>query len=135
MKINQPAVAGTLESGDVMIRIAPLDTQDIDLQINSSVEKQFGDAIRTTILDVLARYNVRGVQLNVDDKGALDCILRARLEALLYAPAYPGSAMGGLPMISASLQQRKTRTRRSMLFVPGANAAMVSNSFIYPADA
>ena len=68
---------------DVMIRIAPLDTQDIDLQINSSVEKQFGDAIRTTILDVLARYNVRGVQLNVDDKGALDCILRARLEALL----------------------------------------------------
>ena len=33
MKINQPAVAGTLESGDVMIRIAPLDTQDIDLQI------------------------------------------------------------------------------------------------------
>ncbi|EPR9281084.1 citrate lyase acyl carrier protein 1, partial [Escherichia coli] len=46
MKINQPAVAGTLESGDVMIRIAPLDTQDIDLQINSSVEKQFGDAIR-----------------------------------------------------------------------------------------
>lgn len=62
MKINQPAVAGTLESGDVMIRIAPLDTQDIDLQINSSVEKQFGDAIRTTILDVLARYNVRGVQ-------------------------------------------------------------------------
>lgn len=32
-------------------------------------------------------------------------------------------------MISASLQQRKTRTRRSMLFVPGANAAMVSNSY------
>ncbi|MEX8984325.1 citrate lyase acyl carrier protein 1, partial [Salmonella enterica] len=44
MKINQLAVAGTLESGDVMIRIAPLDTQDIDLQINSSVEKQFGEA-------------------------------------------------------------------------------------------
>lgn len=87
MKINQPAVAGTLESGDVMIRIAPLDTQDIDLQINSSVEKQFGDAIRTTILDVLARYNVRGVQLNVDDKGALDCILRARLKPCWHAPA------------------------------------------------
>ena len=69
MKINQAAVAGTLESGDVMIRIAPLDTQEIDLQINSSVEKQFGEAIRATILDVLAQYDVRGVQLNVDDKG------------------------------------------------------------------
>lgn len=83
MKINQLAVAGTLESGDVMIRIAPLDTQDIDLQINSSVEKQFGEAIRATITEVLSRYDVRGVQLNVDDKGALDCILRARLETLL----------------------------------------------------
>ena len=79
MKINQAAVAGTLESGDVMIRIAPLDTQEIDLQINSSVEKQFGEAIRATILDVLTQYDVRGVQLN----GELDCILRARLEALL----------------------------------------------------
>jgi len=83
MKIQQAAVAGTLESGDVMLRIHPLATQEIDLQINSSVEKQFGAAIRATLLDVLARYDIRGVQLNVDDKGALDCILRARLEALL----------------------------------------------------
>ncbi|MFG1172805.1 aldolase/citrate lyase family protein [Erwiniaceae bacterium CAU 1747] len=29
----------------------------------------------------------------------------------------------------------RSRIRRSMLFVPGANAAMVSNAFIYPADA
>lgn len=29
----------------------------------------------------------------------------------------------------------KHRVRRSMLFVPGANAAMISNAFIYPADA
>ncbi|EHC82491.1 Citrate lyase gamma chain [Salmonella enterica subsp. enterica serovar Montevideo str. S5-403] len=90
MKINQLAVAGTLESGDVMIRIAPLDTQDIDLQISSSVEKQFGEAIRATILEVLSRYDVRGVQLNVDDKGALDCILRARLETLLARGRHNG---------------------------------------------
>ena len=31
--------------------------------------------------------------------------------------------------------KRKSRLRRSMLFVPGANAAMLSNAFIYPADA
>ncbi len=31
--------------------------------------------------------------------------------------------------------EKKKRTRRSMLFVPGSNAAMLSNSFIYPADA
>lgn len=83
MNITQAAVAGTLESGDVMIRIAPLDSPEIDLQINSSVEKQFGDAIRATIYELLKRYDVQGVQLIVDDKGALDCVLRARLETLL----------------------------------------------------
>ncbi|HDX9083222.1 TPA: citrate (pro-3S)-lyase subunit beta [Klebsiella oxytoca] len=31
--------------------------------------------------------------------------------------------------------ERKNRLRRSMLFIPGANAAMLSNAFIYPADA
>lgn len=87
MKIVHPAVAGTLESGDVMIRIAPADSQEIDLQIHSSVEKQFGAAIRATILQTLRQYGVQGVQLIVDDKGALDCILRARLETLLARAA------------------------------------------------
>lgn len=136
MKITQAAVAGTLESGDVMIRIAPLATQEICLQINSSVEKQFGDAIRATILEVLCRDNVCGVQLNVDDKGALDCILRARLEALLArASAIPARPQEDRQRFPSALPQPKSRTRRSMLFVPGANAAMISNAFIYPADA
>jgi citrate lyase subunit beta/citryl-CoA lyase len=38
-------------------------------------------------------------------------------------------------MITPALKARKKRIRRSMLFVPGANAAMISNAFIYPADA
>ncbi|MED5738272.1 citrate lyase ACP, partial [Enterobacter ludwigii] len=45
------------------------------------------------ILDVLARYNVRGVQLNVDVKVALVCILRARHQALLAR----GSVIPALP--------------------------------------
>ncbi|MHC9358722.1 citrate lyase acyl carrier protein, partial [Enterobacter ludwigii] len=45
MKIKHAAVAGTLESSDVMVRIEPLeDTQEVSIQITSSVEKQFGDA-------------------------------------------------------------------------------------------
>lgn len=83
MKITRPAVAGTLESGDVMVRIAPLDSQAIALHINSSVEKQFGPAIRATVHEILTRHQVRGVEIVIDDKGALDCILRARLETLL----------------------------------------------------
>ncbi|SQI43238.1 Citrate lyase gamma chain [Leminorella richardii] len=83
MKIIKEAVAGTLESSDVMVRVAPIEGSDIDLQLNSSVEKQFGDAIRATVMDTLSRMGVTGVQLVVDDKGALECVLRARLQASL----------------------------------------------------
>ncbi len=81
MKIVKEAVAGTLESSDVMVQIAPSDNNDIDLQIKSSVQKQFADAIRQTVLDTLAKLGVSGIKINIDDKGALDCILRARVQA------------------------------------------------------
>ncbi|PVZ80276.1 citrate lyase acyl carrier protein [Serratia sp. S1B] len=83
MKIVREAMAGTLESSDVMVRIAPAEGPAHDLLIASSVEKQFGDAIRSTLLQVLQQYNVPPVQVMVDDKGALDCVLRARLETAL----------------------------------------------------
>lgn len=84
MKIKHAAVAGTLESSDVMVRIEPLeDTQEVSVQITSSVEKQFGDAIASIVQEMIAQHDIQGAQIIVDDKGALECVLRARLEALL----------------------------------------------------
>ena len=84
MKIKHAAVAGTLESSDVMVRIEPLeDTQEVSVQITSSVEKQFGDAIANIVQEMITQHDIQGAQIIVDDKGALECVLRARLEALL----------------------------------------------------
>ncbi|EMI5489807.1 citrate lyase acyl carrier protein [Providencia stuartii] len=84
MKILHAAVAGTLESSDVMVRIEPLeDTEEVSIQISSSVEKQFGDAIEHVVLELVEQHDIQGAQIIVDDKGALECVLRARLEALL----------------------------------------------------
>lgn len=83
MKIVREAMAGTLESSDVMVRVAPVTGKEHDLMIASSVEKQFGNAIRQTLLEVLKHHKVQPVQIMVDDKGALDCVIRARLETAL----------------------------------------------------
>lgn len=87
MKITKEAVAGTLESSDVMVRIAPGGGNQIDLQVNSSVAKQFGDVIRQTVLDTLSKLEVTSAQVIIDDKGALDCILQARLQAAVLRAA------------------------------------------------
>ena len=81
MQITKAAVAGTLESSYAQVRIAPANTLEIEL--NSSVGKQFGDDILATIHDVLKQFEVSNAQVIVEDKGALDCVLRARLKAAL----------------------------------------------------
>lgn len=81
MQITKIAVAGTLESSDVQVRIAP--ATSLDIELNSSVGKQFGEDILATIQDVLTSFDVKAAQIIVEDKGALDCVLRARLKAAL----------------------------------------------------
>lgn len=57
MKQIVPAVAGTLESSDALIRIEPLAPElPPEIEITSSVQKQFGDAIRATLIAVLQQH-------------------------------------------------------------------------------
>ena len=79
MKITKAAVAGTLESSDAQVRIQPIDS--LDIEINSSVAKQFGEQIEATVRAVLAKLNITAAQVIVEDKGALDCVLQARIKA------------------------------------------------------
>ena len=81
MQITKDAIAGTLESSAAQIRIAP--NSSLEIELNSSVGKQFGDDILATINEVLAQFNVTAAKIIVEDKGALDCVLRARLKAAL----------------------------------------------------
>lgn len=78
-EIKQQAIAGTLESSDVQIMIAPNNNEGIQLELSSSVEKQYGDEIKAVILDTLDHLGVKNATLQVEDKGALDCTIKARV--------------------------------------------------------
>ena len=73
------AVAGTLESGDILIQIAPGDGLQVDLQ--SSVSAQFGRQIKAVITETLEGLGVDNAYVKATDKGALDCTIRARVTA------------------------------------------------------
>jgi citrate lyase subunit gamma (acyl carrier protein) len=73
------AVAGTLESGDMLVRIGPGEGLQVELQ--SSVEAQFGRRIRAVIRETLEGLGVENATVRVVDKGALDCTIRARVTA------------------------------------------------------
>ena len=73
------AVAGTLESGDIMVQIAPGDGLQVELQ--SSVAAQFGRQIKALITETLTGLGIDNAYVKVTDKGALDCTIRARVTA------------------------------------------------------
>ena len=79
MEITKDAVAGTLESSDVLVKVSPGDKLDIVIQ--SSVMKQFGKQIRRTVSETLDELAVSKGSVVIDDKGALDCVIKARVQA------------------------------------------------------
>lgn len=79
MEILKTAMAGTLESSDVQVTVAPSDS-GIVLNIESSVKNQYGTQIKLVVLETLKELGVTRGKIMVHDKGALDCTIKARVE-------------------------------------------------------
>lgn len=80
MKINV-AQAGTLESGDIMVRISPNDDGGLQINLDSTVAYQFGGQIKKVIEETLTGMGIDNALIDATDKGALDCTIRARVTA------------------------------------------------------
>ena len=78
-EILHPASAGAPESSDVYVEIEPC-AQGVEITLESVVKAQFGEAIEAAIRETLAECGVEQARLTVSDRGALDCVLRARVE-------------------------------------------------------
>lgn len=73
------AMAGTLESSDVLVTLEPHE-DGLEIEIDSVVKEQFGEAIRHTVEEVLSELDVQHARVSIVDRGALDCVIRARVE-------------------------------------------------------
>lgn len=87
MELKKPAMAGTMESSDVMITIRPDPGNGIHIDLKSDVKALFGDAIEATVREVLAEFNVTDANISIVDKGALDFAIRARAQCAVCRAA------------------------------------------------
>ena len=94
MEVKQNAIAGTLESSDVQVMISP--NEGLNIHLNSSVKKQYGDQIMETVHEVLESLEVSNASIVIQDQGALDCTIRARVQtAVLRASEFDGELPWG----------------------------------------
>lgn len=81
MIIMKKGQAGTMQSSDLMVTVEP--AEELVIEIESTVKKQFEHLIRAKLEQVLAKFGVATGRISVSDRGALDYAIEARLEAAL----------------------------------------------------
>ncbi|MEL7647639.1 MAG: citrate lyase acyl carrier protein [Sedimentibacter sp.] len=79
MEIKRSASAGTLESSDILVQVEPYGN-GIEIELQSVVMEQFGDDIERTVREVLKEFNVTSGKFRLKDRGAVECVIRARVE-------------------------------------------------------
>ncbi len=81
--IIEPAHAGTLESSDAFVRVIPIEEEGIVIEIESSVCEIYGDAINALVLEAAQAMKINKIRLIVQDKGALDYVIKARVQTAI----------------------------------------------------
>ena len=88
IQIIRPAIAGTMESNDILVSIAPAKPgEGIQIELNSPVKNQYGLQIEAAIRSVIERYGIQDILIQANDKGALDCTIEARMETAILRAA------------------------------------------------
>jgi citrate lyase subunit gamma (acyl carrier protein) len=79
--MSRTAQAGTLESMDCLVTVTEAQTgSGIALRITGSSAARFRTAMEKKVNEVLASMGVKDIDIAIQDNGALDIVLGARVE-------------------------------------------------------
>ncbi len=92
MTSERTGIAGSLESCDALVMvILSSGTEAPEVEIDGPSLPAFGDSMKIAALETVRSLGITGCRIRVQDRGALDCTLRARVEtAARRALAGPG---------------------------------------------
>ncbi len=127
--------AGRLEQkGDLYVNLKKSDSDGCLVDIESTVGHMFGGSIRKTAQASLSALGVKKCALKINDMGALDYVIQARIEAAarrIYLVKEPGC----LPEKKVDYgPPRRGRLRRTRLYMPGNNPDLMRNGGLFGAD-
>lgn len=80
--IKKSKVGNEKQNADCVIEIKPR-LKGVKINLESLVKNQFGDAIKQAVKDELKKQDVRSAEVTIVDRGAIDPVLRARLECVI----------------------------------------------------
>ncbi|MEL7635884.1 MULTISPECIES: citrate lyase acyl carrier protein [Sporomusa] len=81
VRLLKPAQAGTVESSDVLIILAPAAAgTGIQVELTTPTMQQYGEHIRKLIIKILEDQGIQDAIIHANEKGALDYTIEARVK-------------------------------------------------------
>ena len=135
-RIFEAGQRGEKVRSDCWVGLEPRESGGLELSVRSKVEAMYGEAVQATCLKVLEALGVRDAVVTVEDEGALDFVLAARIEAVVRRAGL-GKGTPFLPAPGPGFRARTTRERfrRSRLYLPGNEPRFFLNASQHKPDA
>ncbi len=131
---NQMASAGNQGDSvrsDCYVELEILENGGREIHLKSKVEALFGDSIKKLANEILDFFELPNCKLHIEDAGAIDCVLAARMEAAIKRLIK--TDMEFLPEIlpQNTHESEKDQFRFSRLYLPGNSPKLMLNAGIH----
>jgi citrate lyase subunit beta/citryl-CoA lyase len=141
MSNSEQSEAGFLSKSDCIVRYEP-SQEPLSIEVRSSVRALFETQIRQCILRIFQEFDVTKGRIAIEDDGALDLVISARVEAVLRQAGYlsqmktmsPEKGKYGVSLVSPNGAGFTQSSRRVRLYMPGDQPHFAVNADFYGAD-
>ncbi|MEA2077839.1 MAG: aldolase/citrate lyase family protein [Candidatus Marinimicrobia bacterium] len=122
------------DRSDCMVTLSLKKSGGLDITVNSKVKLLFEKAIRKTITDVLTAFSLEHAEVIIDDNGAPDYVIMARLEACIKQLKNTGLSFIPVGSPTQNTRTEKSGIRRSRLYLPGNTPKLALNAGLHGGD-
>ncbi len=119
---------------DCFVSVEPAVSGGIDIQLQSKVKVLYGKAITAYTKKVLAYFGIDHAKVVIEDTGALDFVLAARIEAAVKQAIKTDKEFLPDMMKNNIFATNKEKNRRSRLYLPGNSPSFMINAGLHKPD-
>ncbi len=135
--MSNKAVAGNKGNSirsDCYVELELTKNGGIEIDLKSKVKTLFGDTIIKLCKDELKFFGIKNCKISIEDSGALDYILAARIEAAVKKCINTDKEFLSEILPQNNYNTKKDTYRRSRLYLPGNTPKLALNAGIHKPD-
>ena len=119
---------------DCFVTLELTSSGGVQVDLASKVGILYGETISVLTHDILTRFGIENARLRIEDRGAVDFVLAARIEAAIHQVIESDVEFWPQMLLQNQYATAADRYRRSRLYLPGNTPKLALNAGIHQPD-